>query len=113
MRSATRKRTGKDKAYLAFLHEMPCAIEYCAVQSDPKLLMGVSSFSEARTEAAHVGPRGLSQKCPDRQAIPLCIWHHRTGPSSHHSLQKLFWSFHGLDRDALIAQYNRKFEEQA
>lgn len=29
------------------------------------------------SEAAHTGPRGLGQKSPDEQCIPLCPDHHR------------------------------------
>lgn len=63
-----------------------------------------------RTEAAHVGQRGLSQKCSDRETIPLCAFHHRTGPESHHRLGKLFWKHHGLDRYELIRELQSQFD---
>jgi hypothetical protein len=66
----------------------------------------------SRTEAAHVGVRGLGQKSSDRSAIPLCAEHHRLGRDSHHRLGKRFWEHHGLDRDALIAELNRRYEEE-
>jgi hypothetical protein len=98
MRSATKKRTGKDKNYLAWIHTLPCVV--CAqAQRSP-------------TEAAHVGERGLSQKCPDRETLPLCGEHHRTGKESHHVLQKAFWAHHKLDRDFLIAFLQVKYEAE-
>jgi len=57
------------------------------------------------TEAAHVGLRGLRQKCSDRETLPLCAEHHRTGPDSHHVLGKRFWEHHGIDRDIWVAAY--------
>jgi hypothetical protein len=56
------------------------------------------------TECAHVGRRGLGQKCSDHECLPLCRKHHRTGPTSHHVLGKRFWAYHGLDRVGLIMQ---------
>lgn len=102
MRSATRAKTGKDPAYLKWIREQPCAVPGCAVAS-PTIY--------AR-EAAHVGMRGMSQKCADREAIPLCAWHHRLGPQSHHRAGKRFWSLHSIDREELIAYYNNRFEEE-
>jgi len=64
------------------------------------------------TEAAHVGERGLGQKCSDRETIPLCAAHHRTGPESHHVLGKKFWQHHGLDRDEIVAELNRLYEKE-
>jgi hypothetical protein len=55
----------------------------------------------------------MSQKCSDRETIPLCAKHHREGPESHHKLGKKFWEYHGLDRDALIKQLNEEYERKA
>jgi hypothetical protein len=85
MRSANRKKTGKDPEYLKFIRGLPCLV--CA---------------RLGGEAAHVGLRGMSQKCPDREAIPLCAKHHRTGKDSHHVLGKKFWEYHDLDRETLV-----------
>lgn len=63
------------------------------------------------TECAHVGSRGLRQKCSDRETIPLCGFeHHREGKESAHKLGKLFWEHHGIDRDVLIAALNEAYE---
>lgn len=93
MRSATRKRIGKDSAYLEWLHTLGCV---CC--------------GSKRVEAAHVGDRGMSQKCPDKQAIPLCSAHHRTGPQAHHVLGKGFFEHWKIDRDSLILDLNRQYE---
>jgi len=65
-----------------------------------------------RTEAAHVGDRGLGQKCSDRETIPLCAEHHTQGRDSYHKLGKKFWEHHGLDRFELIARLNAMYTEQ-
>ncbi len=63
-----------------------------------------------QSEAAHVGERGLGQKCSDRETIPLCAAHHRTGPESHHVLGKAFFTHHKLDKDAIVAELNRLYD---
>lgn len=83
-----------DKAYISWLHTQPCCV--CG------RLSGI--------EAAHVGRRGLGQKCSDLEAIPLCSEHHRTGPAAHHVLGKWFWSFHSIDREAIIEKMNKRLE---
>lgn len=125
MRSATKKKTGKDKAYLAWLHTLPCAAcwktlivsqdlsELRRVGWTPSIMRGDGpGVQESITEAAHVGERGMSQKCPDRQAIPLCKDHHTERRDSAHKLQKRFWEHHGIDKDALIAALNSRYEEE-
>jgi hypothetical protein len=56
-------------------------------------------------EAAHVGDRGLGQKCRDEETIPLCGYHHRTGPDSQHVLGKAFWDHHNINRADLVTLY--------
>ena len=63
-------------------------------------------------EAAHVGPRGLSQKCSDREELPLCDLHHWRGPLCHHVLQRKFWIYWKLDRWALIAWFNERYDRE-
>jgi hypothetical protein len=98
MRSATKKRTGRDKAYLEWLHTLPC-------------IAGPSSC-RGLIEAAHVGVRGLSQKAPDREALPVCSRHHRESICSLHFMGKKFWAFHGLDKNKLIAEYQARFDAE-
>lgn len=69
------------------------------------------------TEVAHVGARGLGQKCPDRESIPLGTKHHEHataggGPESHHALGKGFWRFHGVDRGEVLAELHRLYEAE-
>lgn len=100
MRSATRKQVGRNAEYLNFIRSLPCAVCPYGTQA-------------SKTESAHIGERGMSEKCPDTEAIPLCgIAHHREGPESQHRLGKRFWDIHSLDREKLIAMYNALFEEQ-
>ena len=84
----------KDAAYLRWLRTLPC------------LVCGIT----VRIEAAHVGERGLGQKCPDRQAVPLCELHHRLGPHSHHTIGRKFWTHWKLSRYDAIARYNQLFD---
>ena len=93
MRSATKKHVGRNPAYLRWIRTQPCVVRGCG-------------HSFRFVEAAHVGERGLSQRCSDLETIPLCSHHHRTGRDSQHRLGKAFWAHHGLDRDALVKQFN-------
>ena len=99
MRSATKSGKGKDSKYLEWIRNLPCCI--CA-------LYGTKQAKP--TEAAHVGDRGLSQKCPDREAIPLCEWHHREGPHAQHKIGRKFFSLHAIDKWALIAELNKNYD---
>lgn len=105
MRKRPKPRAGADPQYLDWIRQQPCV---CPPAADPY------KFTRADNviEAAHVGVRGLGQKCPDAEAIPLCAWHHRTGPLSHHVLGKNFWGRHGIDRDATIAQLRMRYVEE-
>ncbi len=96
MRSATRKKIGKDKAYLEWLHTLACCV--CLLR---KYAQG------GRTEAAHLGPRGLSTKSPDRQAIPLCRGHHE---QLHKFGPRQFWEALKLKPEKLIADLNERFD---
>lgn len=93
MRSATRKKTGKDPAYLAWLHTLPCCVD--------------SHVHGGRIEAAHLGPRGLSTKAPDRQAVPMCNGHHC---GLHMLGPKEFWKRHRQDPQEVIQKLNNEYE---
>lgn len=85
--------------FWCFIANQPC----CVCQK-----LGIRQRS--RTEIAHVGQRGLSQKCSGWEVLPLCaIRHHREGPESHHRLGKRFWEHHELDRYAIIGWYRRLY----
>ncbi len=117
MRSATRRKAGRDTSYLEWIRDLPCVMCLASAEAvratNLELLsagwLGQSRVQRSRTEAAHVGDRGLSQKCPDREAVPLCREHHREGKYSAHKLGKKFWMHWGLDRDTLIETLHRKY----
>jgi len=72
----------RDEKYKAFLRKLCCVI--CG--------------SYRAVEAAHFGAHGLSQKASDLDTLPLCRWHHRTGPQSYHKLgARRFVAFYKLD----------------
>ncbi len=98
-RSKPRRGPVKDAKYLAWLRTLPCCV--CS---------SISELQNGKTEAAHVGSRGLGQKCNDREALPICSYDHREGMFAAHRMGNKFWTHHGLDRDALIAEYNRRFD---
>jgi hypothetical protein len=101
------KKPLRDAKYLAWLHSQECAVPSCTSRNLHQWIA-----AGAWIEAAHVGERGLRQKCSDREAIALCAFHHRIGPYSHHILGRKFWAHHGLDRDALIAEFNERYERE-
>lgn len=96
-----------DPAYLEWIRTLPCVVcqrrEHGTGRFLPVLQLGP-------TESAHIVDRGLGQKCPDRETIPLCVAHHRTGRHAHHKLGKRFWQHHGIDRDALLVELNTRYE---
>ena len=80
-------------AYWDWIREQPCAVPNCPSHRYK------SWPGRGLIEAAHVGLRGLAQKCSGWEVLPLCTWHHGRGfPESHHTLGKGFWSYHNLDR---------------
>jgi hypothetical protein len=77
------------------------------MRKQPCVVCGITG---AWVQAAHVGLRGLSQKCNDWEVLPLCFEHHdRSFPHSHHVLGKRFWSFHNLDRVGLIRGFRERY----
>jgi hypothetical protein len=111
MRSATKKRIGKDPLYLHWIGTLPCCV--CQAHIDRAEESGnyVSWEQKTRTERAHLGPHGLSQKVPDRRVVPLCGYHHRDAAASLHALgPKVFWMLHSLNPEELITEYNRRFD---
>lgn len=111
MARSARSKGLKDKAYLAFIRSQPCIL--CDERIEWRAFInGIPYRQTSLTEAAHVGERGLSQKCSDRETIPLCCAHHRTGKDSHHVLGKQFWEHHQINKEAVISGYNRLFEKR-
>jgi hypothetical protein len=111
-RKPRKRQKGDNPAFRAFVRTFAC------VACIGELQRITFSWDEDQqqhspTECAHVGRRGLAQKCPDCESLPLCaIEHHRIGPESHHRLGKRFWGFHGLDRVGLIKQMQSLWAEE-
>ncbi len=97
-------RPVRDERYLEWIRSLRCCVPGCISEHSPGTYGCV-------TEAAHVGERGLRQKCSDYEALPICAWHHRLSRDSHHVAGKRFWELHGIDREILIGAYNASFEE--
>ncbi len=94
------KNRPRDFAFMSWVKSQPC----CACEKLRLLNFGI-------IYAHHAGQRGTSQKADDRTCIPLCWRHHDRGSStSIHALGKTFWAVYGLDRVALIADYNERYE---
>lgn len=69
-RATPRRGPARDAKYLNYIRSLPCA----------------ACQREGRSEAAHFGDHGISQKASDYQTIPLCAACHRTGRRSYHCL---------------------------
>lgn len=94
-------RPDRDPAYLAFLRTLPCLLCVRGEQCTP-------------TEAAHLGPHGISQKAPDYDAIPLCGGvHHREGRTSASVLGRRFLEFHGIDHRSITQEMRARFNNQS
>lgn len=119
-----------DPEYLAWLRTWPCYVclrRYCdsnfvafwEILAEPTLRTALAGeFRDCgRTEAAHIGIRGLRQKCRDREAMPLGTKHHLHqtaggGPESHHTLGGKFWEHHGLEKRFVIAMLNDLYAQE-
>ena len=83
----------RSPGYLQWIRTLPCCV--CR--------------TTRTVEAAHTGPRGLSQKSSDLSAIPLCTRHHRTGDDSYHKLgPRRFAEVHQLNIRAMVARLSAK-----
>ena len=100
----------KDPAYLDFIRQCGCVV--CCGGRVRYPITNPGGWPATNVEAAHVGERGLGQKCSDRETIPLCARHHRTGPQAHHVMGKRFFEHHGLDREKLLAELNSLYERE-
>lgn len=108
----------KDPDYLEWITSLFCAacevtvVARSAEVSYPYACQVSLMRQKSHSEAAHVGERGLGQKCSDRETIPLCAEHHRTGQDAHHVLGKRFWEHHGLDKAGIISRLNAEYENR-
>jgi hypothetical protein len=106
------RKRGDDPLYRAFIRCFACVV--CTQGLLIGQCDGWNEYGQrSLTECAHVGRRGLSQKCPDCESLPLCgRLHHRTGKYSHHQLGKLFWGFYSLNRVDLIRQLQTLYRSE-
>lgn len=79
----------RDEKHLAWIRTLPCSISHC----------------RRRSEACHTGGHGISQKAPDRRAIPLCPLHHK---EYHRIGRRKFELSYELDIEGLIAKLNER-----
>lgn len=125
-RRSTPRRSSRvlDPQYLAFMRTLPCWVCYrhvYAVFAKDFLQLADTPCSlygrqKSDTEPAHVGlstsRRGLSQKYPDIESIPLCKEHHTAGPESIHELNpEPFFAQHGADRDETVRAFQALYRE--
>jgi hypothetical protein len=71
-KSTKYSRRERDFAFMGFVKGMLCS----AIEEWPDVDVPPGDC-EGEVEADHAGARGLSQKCPDNECIPLCALHHR------------------------------------
>lgn len=126
-----KKRKGDNPDYRDWIGSLPCWIcfrTYCEehgydfIESFRKpevrsLFCALQCFICGLTEVAHVGLRGLSQKCPDRETMPLGKKHHLHptaggGPLSHHALGKQFWVYFVIDRTEVFSFLHGLYQEE-
>jgi hypothetical protein len=94
------KNRPRDFAFMSWITTQTCCV--CESQHQPQF---------SKSYAHHAGQRAFGRKADDRTCIPLCWRHHdRNSSASIHSLGKRFWGVYGLDRGALIAEYNERYE---
>jgi len=110
----------RDLAYMKWIKTLPCVCCAGLTQLTARIRLRAISWPPAlhqwwnangeRTEAAHVGDRGLAQKSSDRETIPLCSSHHREGHESAHVMGKRFWDHHRLNKEGLIRMLNAAYD---
>ncbi len=90
-------RRKQDKAHLARIAMLPCCV--CGYWP---------------VEVHHIRSGvGMGQKASDLETIPLCVWHHRTGPQAFHNGPKIFQALFGTERELLAKTLERLKMEAA
>jgi hypothetical protein len=126
-----RKEGFGNPQYRDWLKSLPCVVCFKKYADDlgydwlaeyaraevRRLFLAYQCTGHSLRQVAHVGMRGLSQRCPDREAIPLCAEHHLHptaggGVKSHHALGKPFWSVHGLERATILAMLPKLYQQE-
>jgi hypothetical protein len=121
-RKPRKKQPGDNPEYLDWLRTWPCFV--CLKRWHGSLQADCRAWYQelfapicGPTQAAHVGPHGMGQRCPDSEAMPLGQKHHLHltaggGPESHHTLGTKFWDFHNLNRDEVFELLHRLYREE-
>lgn len=92
----------RDFAYMSWIKSQPCVV------CEKLRLLNFGTIY-----AHHAGQRGTGQKAADRTCIPLCWRHHdRASSTSVHTMGKPFWGHYGIDRNAVIAELNERYENE-
>lgn len=118
----------RDPKYRAWIRTLPCLgcnarlfVELLGKPSDAfgfreqmyfVLFYPTGRAVEPLSECAHSGPHGISQKAPDKDALPLCVTCHREGKYALDRIgPKAFEHLHQINiaeiRAALRAEYER------
>lgn len=82
-----KRKPAKSKAYLAWIHELPCVVT-------GRHGVEAAHLSFAATEYAHYG-RAKGRKAPDRWALPLCSQEHH----KQHDMgdERAYWQHTGIN----------------
>jgi len=87
----------KDDEFVRWLHGWKCCVPNCGVWP---------------VDAHHVKSRGAGGS--DRQAIPLCHFHHVMGGSAVHKVGILtFQKMHAIDLEAQVERFNALYNDGA
>ena len=99
IRIRRKKRRGppRDWRYRDFIHSLECT----------------TCGAPPRSEVAHIGSRGMGQKCSDYETIPLCTSCHLTSQYAYHRLGKVaFEAFWDMDCLEIAKDLVRIWREQ-
>lgn len=114
-RKTLRRGPIRDAMYKDWIRTLPCCA--CFAEIYRLGVLGVEvALVEAfpfRSECAHTGSRGMSQKASDHDCVPLCGDHHRKLPGSYHASAKTFFERHNLPRLELICALRTVYRKAA
>lgn len=90
------RRIKPDPKYKAWIASLACSVPGCGL---------------GPIHVCHVGERGFSNRCADRETAPFCEIHHQDNRLGMHGrLGRNFWQHYGLDQDELIADLNCRYD---
>ena len=89
----------EEPEYLEWLRSQDCRVA---------VVTGVYPGCMYPVEAAHVGESGLSMKCPDRESLPLCGYHHRVDGHDHATAKGVLGFFGSMTKEARREWYEEQ-----